>query len=163
MKQLTRDRWMVLNFFLAATTALPWHVHGPRQARSPAHSNHRPTLPHSPPLRAHAAVPAAAAHQPLPSRACRRTAAEAARLAVRADDGQVGGSGPRGWPGGRVPRSVLRPPAVCVVASRAMDELWWLLEGGFTAPKALSCRPYRPRGRYGCLEVKQSAWRVREQ
>ena len=36
-----------------------------------------------------------------------------------------------------MPRSVLRPPAVRVVASRAMDVLWWLLEGGFTAPKAL--------------------------
>ena len=59
---------MVVNFFLAATTALPWHVHGPRQARSSAHSNHRPTFPHSSPLRAHAAVPAAAAQQPLPSR-----------------------------------------------------------------------------------------------
>ena len=33
---------MVVNVFLATTTALPWrHVHGPRQARSPAYSNHR--------------------------------------------------------------------------------------------------------------------------
>ena len=46
-----------------------------------------------------------------------------------------------------MPRSVLRPPAVRVVASRAMDVLWWLLEGVVTAPKALSCHPYRPRGR----------------
>ena len=100
------------------------------------------------PLRAHAAVPAAAAaHQPRPSRACRRTAAEAVRLADRAGDGQIGGSGPRGWPGGRVPRSVLRPPAVRVVAFRAMEVLCWLLEGGFTAPKALSRHPYRPRWR----------------
>ena len=72
----------MVNFFLAATTALPWHVHGPTQARSSAHSNHRPTFLHSPPLRAHAAVPAAAAHKPLSSRACHRTTAEAARLHV---------------------------------------------------------------------------------
>ena len=140
-------RWMVVNFFLATTTALPWHVHGPRQARSPAYSNHRPTFLHSPPLRAHAAVPAAAAQQPLSSRACRRTTAEAAHLPARAGDGLVGGSGPRGWPGGHVPRLVLRPPAARVVASRAMGTLYRLLEGGFTALKALPRRPYRPRGR----------------
>ena len=46
-----------------------------------------------------------------------------------------------------MPRSVLRPPAVRVVAFRAMEVLCWLLEGGFTAPKALSRHPYRPRGR----------------
>ena len=46
-----------------------------------------------------------------------------------------------------MPRSVLRPPAVRVVASRAMGTLYRLLEGGFTALKALSRRPYRPRGR----------------
>ena len=33
---------MVVNSFPAATTALPWQVHGPRQVRSSAHSNHRP-------------------------------------------------------------------------------------------------------------------------
>ena len=44
-----------------------------------------------------------------------------------------------------MPRSVLRPPALRVVASRAMGTLCRLLEGGFTALKALSRRPYRPR------------------
>ena len=37
-----------------------------------------------------------------------------------------------------MPRSVLRPPAVRVVASRAMDALCRLLEGGSAALKALS-------------------------
>ena len=37
-----------------------------------------------------------------------------------------------------MPRSVLRPPAARVVASRAMDALCRLLEGGLTALKALS-------------------------
>ena len=52
-----------------------------------------------------------------------------------------------------MPRSVLRPPAVRVVASRAMDVLCWLSlrhEGGFTAPKgkALSrVTPTTHRGR----------------
>ena len=41
-----------------------------------------------------------------------------------------------------MPRSVLRPPAARVVASRAMITLCRLLEGGFTALKALSRRPY---------------------
>ena len=44
-----------------------------------------------------------------------------------------------------MPRSALRPPAARVVASRAMDALCRLLEGGSTALKALSRRPYRPR------------------
>ena len=49
----------------------------------------------------------------------------------------------------RKPRvsSVLRPPAARVVASRAMDALCRLLEGGSAALKALSHHPYRPRGR----------------
>ena len=47
-----------------------------------------------------------------------------------------------------MPRSVLRPPAARVVASRAMDALCRLLEGGSAALKALSHHPYRPRGRY---------------
>ena len=46
-----------------------------------------------------------------------------------------------------MPRSVLRPPAVRVVDSRAIDVLCWLIEGGFTALKALPRRPYHPRGR----------------
>ena len=47
-----------------------------------------------------------------------------------------------------MPRSVLRPPAARVVASRAISTLCRLLEGGFTALKALSRRPYkRPHGR----------------
>ena len=46
-----------------------------------------------------------------------------------------------------MPRSVLRPPAARVVASRAMDALCRLLEGGSAALKALSHHPYRPRGR----------------
>ena len=141
------DRLMVVNFFPAATTPLPRHMGETGLERPAAHPNHHPTFSHSPPLRAHAAVPAAAAHQPPSSRACRRTAAEAARLPARAGDGRVGGSGPRGWPGGHVPRSVLRPPAVRVVASRAMGTLCRLLEGGFTALKALPRRPYRPCGR----------------
>ena len=41
-----------------------------------------------------------------------------------------------------MPRSVLRPPAVRVVTSRAIDVLWWLVEGGFTALKALPRRSY---------------------
>ena len=140
-------RWMVVNFLPTAMTTLPRHMAGPGLKRSPAHPNHRSTFLHSPPLRTHATVPVLAAHQPLSSRACRRTTAEAAHLPSRAGDGLVGGSGPRGWPGGHVPRSVLRPPAARVVASRAMGTLCRLLEGGFTALKALSRRPYRPRGR----------------
>ena len=46
-----------------------------------------------------------------------------------------------------MPRLVLRPGAARVVASRAMGTLYRLLEGGFTALKALPRRPYRPRGR----------------
>ena len=138
---------MVVNFSPAATTALTWHMVEAGLKRSPAHPNHRPTFLHSPPLRTHVTVPMLAAHQPPSSHACRRTTAEAARLAGRAGDGQIGGSGPRGWPGGHVPRSVLRPPAARVVASRAMGTLFRLLEGGFTALKALPRRPYRPRGR----------------
>eukprot|EP00966_Prymnesium_polylepis_P268517 6203358-Prymnesium_polylepis.1 len=100
---------MVVNFCPAATSALTWHMVGAGHCRSLAHPNHHTTFPHSQSLRAHATVPAAAAHQPPSSRACRRTTAEAARLPARAGDGRVGGSGPCGWPGGHVPRSVLRP------------------------------------------------------
>eukprot|EP00966_Prymnesium_polylepis_P227149 5255905-Prymnesium_polylepis.1 len=130
---------MVVNFSPAATTALTWHMVEAGLKRSPAHPNYHPTFPHSQPLRAHATPPS--------SRACRRITAEAAHLPARAGDGRVGGSGPHGWPGGHVPRSVLRPPAVRVVASRAMDALCRLLEGGSAALKALSHHPYRPRGR----------------
>ena len=37
-----------------------------------------------------------------------------------------------------MPRSVLRPPAVRVVASRAIDVLWCLVEGGDLPPS----KPY---------------------
>ena len=115
------DMLMVVNFFPAATTPLPRHMGETGLERPVAHPNHHPTFSHSPPLRAHAAVPAAAAHQPPSSRACRRTAAEAARLPARADHGQVGGGGPRGRRGGRTPRSALRPPAT---AHAGLQALW---------------------------------------
>ena len=104
-------RWMVVNFLPTAMTTLPRHMAGPGLKRSPAHPNHRSTFLHSPPLRTHATVPVLAAHQPLSSRACRRTTAEAARLPARAGDGRVGGSGPRGWPGRRRPRAEVGPEA----------------------------------------------------
>ena len=46
-----------------------------------------------------------------------------------------------------MPRSVLRPPAARMVASRALGELCRLIEGGSTALKALPPRPCRLRGR----------------
>ena len=81
---------------------------------------------------------------------------------VRTGIGRVGGSGPRGWPGGHVPRLVLRPPAARVVASRAMG----------TGARSAGClrADYRPQspvssplppmwavGVFFCTQVKWSA------
>ena len=136
---------MVVDLFPAATAALPWHVHGPRQgARQLIRTTALPFLPDHHYVR----TPWCLLLTSQPRRA--RAAGLLLRLPASHPEQATASSvaaGPvaRGWRGGRVPRSVLSPPAARMMGSRAMAELCWLIEGGSTALKALPPRPCRLR------------------